>query len=588
MDYNNVTFRQLFITGFFLIAPITLWSTVRIMEGYSKRNDILSLFLMGIYALIYVVLLYLALVKTSSGEETEGKSLFGNMQKTWSNKKKTVIASIYVVRYAIRLTFFLYLFTLGCQTLMLPEYSKVIIAVPILLALFYMAGKGLRGYIGFGEAGFAGLIFCLAIFVICSFGNAEFSRLSEYASFGKDSSISYTICSVMSKGYLLVTGLCMLEFILFLYLKVKRRKRGMLVWTVSVPVVFSVIASCFVVALLGGRFGFSGKKELLNVVGAMKLPGGANARIGLLACYMFVLSGIMLMAVHALFICRFLLEEWQMFRFALPGKVDKSGEQEKVQKDAKKQETQKKQENLEKQKNRKAQKEWNGQKAQADQQNQTASLWIRGIVCLGIFVLFLIACKIFEHYNAERIFMTYLAAIDIPLSVLVPAFACRKKTNPGKMAKMAAEIIGAFLVVILVTGCSDKSIEAVDYLRVIIVRESEGAYSFDFVTDSLESAQSANESEEKVYTVLADNLEQACRKYDVAHDRALDLSHVEYVVVSSVDVLEQLYPELMDQFVTNYVEVICTKKLYQGKESGSIREYIASHYKGKCLAAIEF
>ncbi len=58
------------------------------MEGYSKRNDILSLFLMGIYALIYVVLLYLALVKTSSGEEAEGKSLFGNMQKTWSNKKK--------------------------------------------------------------------------------------------------------------------------------------------------------------------------------------------------------------------------------------------------------------------------------------------------------------------------------------------------------------------------------------------------------------------------------------------------------------------------------------------------------------------
>lgn len=576
MDYNNVTFRQLFITGFFLIAPITLWSTVRIMEGYSKRNDILSLFLMGIYALIYVVLLYLALVKTSSGEGTEGKSLFGNMQKTWSNKKKTVIASIYVVRYAIRLTFFLYLFTLGCQTLMLPEYSKVIIAVPILLALFYMAGKELRGYIGFGEAGFAGLVFCLAIFVICSFGNAEFFRLSEYASFGKDSSISYTICSVMSKGYLLVTGLCMLEFILFLYLKVKRRKRGMLVWTVSVPVVFSVIASCFVVALLGGKFGVSGKKELLNVVGAMKLPGGANARIGLLACYMFVLSGIMLMAVHALFICRFLLEEWQMFQFALSGKSGEVAEPKKEQADKKKQE------------NRKEQKEWSGQKAQAVQQNQTASLWIRGIVCLGIFVLFLIACKIFEHYNAERIFMTYLAAIDIPLSVLVPAFACRKKTNPGKMAKMAAEIIGAFLVVILVTGCSDKSIEAVDYLRVIIVRESEGAYSFDFVTDSLESAQSANESEEKVYTVLADNLEQACKKYDVAHDRALDLSHVEYVVVSSVDVLEQLYPELMDQFVTNYVEVICTKKLYQGKESGSIREYIASHYKGKCLAAIEF
>ncbi len=222
---------------------------------------------------------------------------------------------------------------------MLPEYSKAIIAVPILLALFYMAGKGLRGYIGFGEAGFAGLIFCLAIFVICSFGNAEFFPIIG-------------VCVVWERFFnQLYDLLCYVKGILVSYRSLhagvypvfiseskKRRKRGMLVWTVSVPVVFSVIASCFVVALLGGKFGFSGKKELLNVVGAMKLPGGANARIGLLACYMFVLSGIMLMAVHALFICRFLLEEWQMFRFALPGKSGEFAEPEKEQADKKKQE----------------------------------------------------------------------------------------------------------------------------------------------------------------------------------------------------------------------------------------------------------
>ena len=79
--------------------------------------------------------------------------------------------------------------------------------------------------------------------------------------------------------------------------------------------------------------------------------------------------------------------------------------------------------------------------------------------------------------DAGRAFMIYIAAVDIPLSVLVPAFAGRKRTNPGKLAKMAAEVIGGVLITCILSGCMDRSIEAVDYLRVVMISETEGGYS---------------------------------------------------------------------------------------------------------------
>ena len=141
MDYRNVTFRQLFITGTCLIFPITFWNMVQIMTDFSKNNGILSFFLMLIFALVYVVLLHLALsgvVKMSdpAKEKAEITSI-----KTWNNKKKATIASIYVIRYAIRVLFLLYFFVQGSRILMLPDYAGTVLVVPVLLALFYIDRK---------------------------------------------------------------------------------------------------------------------------------------------------------------------------------------------------------------------------------------------------------------------------------------------------------------------------------------------------------------------------------------------------------------------------------------------------------------
>lgn len=539
-----MTFRQLFITGTCLIFPITFWNMVQIMTDFSKNNGILSLFLMLILALVYVVLLHLVLsgVVKLSDPAKEKTEITG--AKVWNNKKKVAIASIYVIRYAIRVLFLLYFFVQGSRILMLPDYAGTVLVVPVLLALFYMAGKGLRGYIGFAEASVIGIGITLVLFIICGFWNADFSRLKEYVEFQMQASICNTICQVLIKGYLLIVGLSMLEFVMYLYLRVEKRRRGMLVWTVSVPVVLAIVASCFVISLLGLQGKTMTSKGILNVVGAMMFPGGANARLGLLACYLLIIFGLLLLAIHIVFVCQFVDEIWKIICV------------------------------------------WRKSQASAEDMEEKRSLWIRGGCVVVLFLLFLWMGRFLGERDAGRAFMSYIAAVDIPLSVLVPAFAGRKRTNPGKLAKMAAEVIGGVLIACMLSGCMDRSIEAVDYLRVVMISETEGGYEYTFVTDSLEGAESAAESEEREYPVVAESLQQARTEYDQAHDRSLDLSHVEYIVVDSEETLRQMYPELIKEFVTNYVEVICTDSLYQGEASGSIRKYIAAHYKGECLATL--
>lgn len=465
MDYRNVTFQQLFITGTCLIFPIAFWNMVQIMTDFSKNNGILSLFLMLMFALVYVVLLHLALsgVVKMSDPAKEKTEITG--AKVWNNKKKVAIASIYVIRYAIRVLFLLYFFVQGSRILMLPDYAGVVLVVPVLLTLFYMAGKGLRGYIGFAEASVIGIGITLVLFVICGFWNADFSGLKEYVEFQMQASACNTICQVLIKGYLMIVGLCMLEFVMYLYLRVEKRRRGMLVWTVSVPVVLALVASCFVISLLGLQGRTAGSKGILNVVGAMMFPGGANARLGLLACYLLIIFGLLLLAIHIVFICQFVDEIWKIICvWRKSGGMravgnDKSTELHGCDSDnaMDKKVMEEKNDTFEDKTQKK-----NKYSAEEDMEEKR-SLWIRGGCVVVLFLLFLWMDRFLGERDAGRAFMSYIAAVDIPLSVLVPAFAGRKRTNPGKLAKMAAEVIGGVLIACMLSGCMDRSIEAVDY-----------------------------------------------------------------------------------------------------------------------------
>ena len=70
--------------------------------------------------------------------------------------------------------------------------------------------------------------------------------------------------------------------------------------------------SCFVISLLGLQGKTMTSKGILNVVGAMMFPGGANARLGLLACYLLVIFGLLLLAIHIVFVCQFVDEIWKI------------------------------------------------------------------------------------------------------------------------------------------------------------------------------------------------------------------------------------------------------------------------------------
>lgn len=547
MDYRNITFKQLFVTSFMLIMPVTLWVTTQIMTNYSQKNDILSLFLMLIYALIYVTILYIVLPKRLFVERNVSE---GNFVKSAILGKMKVFAYVYVVRYVVRVVFLMYFFIYGCKTLMLPEYSDFLIAIPLFAALIYISGKGLKGYIGFGEVIFSSVVISLALFVICGFGNADFSRLTGYAGFGIEEEISYTICSVMNKGYFLLIDLCMMEFVMYMYLNIKSRKKSMLITSVAIPFGFSCLASLFVISLLGENFSNEGNKSILNVVGAMIFPGGTNARLGILACYLFVIFGIMLIGIHVIFICQIV----EMCISAIPVA---SGDEHAI-----------------------------NDKAEVSEACEIrVSLSARCIIVLCLFTLYIIARLLFNHVNPEASVLLYMAAIDLPLSILIPALMNinRKKKH---FAKCAAEVIGGIVILSLLTSCGDKSMESVDYLRVVFIRETDKGTEIKLVTDSLEGAKSGDESEELTYSVTAGSLKIACNRYDLVHDKTIDLSHVEYIVVDSWDTIYDFYPELMDMFVTNYVEVICDESLYIGGESGSVREYISNHYEGECLAAL--
>ncbi len=516
MDYKNVTFKQLFVTSFMLVMPVSLWVIPRVMTQYSEKNQIISLLLMGLYALIYVVLLYIAFTKGIA-----------------TGKKRTATI-IYIIRFAIRTVIIMYFFVKGCRTLMLPDCSDFLIAVVLFASFIYIAGKGIKGFICFSEVTFIGVAIALIFFVACSFKNADFSRLSGYIEIEKETSVCNTICQTMSKGFLLLASICMLEFVMLMYLNIKGRRRGMLVGSVTAPFLFSVLAAIFVIALLGEGYPGLGNKSILNIVGAMVLPGGSNARLGILSCYLFVMFGVMLMGIHVIFIC-------QMIKGLTNIKNTATA-------------------------------------------NASGSLLFRSLVMLALFVLYTLVRLLFERTNLENAVIIYIATIDIPLSVLVPALLNRNKSHPEKYA---AKIVAGILALCLLTGCEDRAIESVDYLRVLFIEGTENGAKLTLVTDSLEGAESADESEENIYSIKADSLKKACDRYDFEHERKVDLSHVEYIVVDSYETLSEFYPELVGSFVTNYVEVLCDDNLYVGDGDGSIREYISNHYEGECLATID-
>jgi hypothetical protein len=511
---------------------------------------------MGIYALVYVIALYLVADKMFHRTYKEGNETKTGMFNSWGNSKKTWIASIYGLRYLVRTVFLLYFFINGIKILMLQQHHLWSILIPLVLFLVYLGNKGIEGYISFGEAVFWSSVICIVIFVVCLVGKADLSQLKELMRIESDGGICYTICTVMIKGYMLLVGLSALEFIIYLYMKIKDRNRTMLISSIGVPVVLSLIGSILVIITLGRNYINQGDNRIQDIVGAFAWPGGHAARLGILVCYVFIVAAIMITGIHVVYTLQII-----KFIIVLSGK-DK---------------------------------------------NNTRIEWIKVIYAGVLIILYIIAYCIFKIYDAGKCGLIYMLAVDIPLSVVVPAFACRRKGNTGIYAR---SIIGMVLMLLICTGCSYKSVEDVDYLRIVMVEgvetyedidiyveegkneynetntETSGIniFSFTLLVDSLSDASSAGESENIACTYKGTSLEQVIARYDVEHEKTLDMSHVEYIVVDNDNTLDNLYKELEGEFGFDYVEIIRKEDIPSYISEEDLREYIANHNKGECLA----
>lgn len=515
------TFGQLFKLSVLTILPVALYTFVLMFSKIEKNNRILSLFLMLLYAFIYVIFLYIVFAKMNVFFETPQELL----EKGIKQRPICATALIYVTRFAVRIVILLYVFVRGCKILMLPEYNDYVILIPMILLLLFLTCKGVRGYVCFLEVVFWFVSLVFILLSICTFHNLDLSRLSDLYSFGIEQSLSYTIGTIMSRGYIYLLPFVMLEIVIAFYMKVKDRTRVMLAVSVGIPGILSIFVSVLVTNILGVLSLNINEKNILNIVGALEYPGGGATRMGLLVCSLFVIFSIAVIGAH--FVYTFsLMKRWKKFHVS---------------------------ENL-----------W----------------WVIGYG-IGILVLYILFDLFISDRDVYGIVATYFAIIDIPLSVIVPAFVGRGKTKPGKYV---AGIIGCVLLFLLVTGCSYKPMEDVDYLRIVIIEDEQ----YTLVIDSLDGEnETGSTTKESIFESYKQHLQDAIDAYDAVHAKSLDISHVEYLVMPDQNALESCYSELIQAFATNYIQVIYASDILEKTGEENIRDYISSHYQGKTLASID-
>ena len=200
-----------------------------------------------------------------------------------------------------------------------------------------------------------------------------------------------------------------------------------------------------------------------------------------------------------------------------------------------------------------------------------------------------------------RLIPEYLLLVDIPLSVILPVLAVSWKKKRRVCVGLLLCICGAYMC----TGCAYKSIEDVDYASVLVIdRQDEQAglndrsdigvdhrfkYSLVFPDQKEGDGKEGDGSDdvEKVYSVWANSFEKVRAQYNKEHARQLDTSHVEYIVTEDEEVLSAVCNELEDEFATSYVTVVIEENIIEKSGKNNTKEYLKTHYKGQCLAALD-
>lgn len=426
---------------------------------------------------------------------------------------------IYGIRMAVKTGILVFVLTEACRGLVLRRYGSLWIAIPLLLAAVYMGRRGFVGIIRFAEAVFWFSCAAGVIIFAASLKNLDFAELSAYVRFYDEGGVNVTINSVMTRGGLMFLGFSLLEMLIPVYLKIDSRRRGMLIGAVGLSTIIGVIGSVIVTITLGMDALSSGEKNMLYIVGAMELPNGIKIRPLILACYLLIVWGMMAILPHVA----------------------------------------------------------RGMEMTDSERGGTALKWLWTGLAFG-------TCLWFQMIPSEdelhRIIPSYLAFVDVPLSLILPAVSVMSAKKLGRVGMGAALCIVAGTA----SSCAYKPIEQVDYANVILLGEGDGDNDMEYtlIITGLND-DSEKSTEQRSYTVNAESFAEVCGRYNEEHARPLDTSHVEYLVAESEELVDRACAELEEEFATSYVTVVVEKNII-GKAGEDTKEYLKEHYEGVCLA----
>lgn len=527
--------------GFAATFPLTIYFFL-IFFGKNHGNWlIISLLSMLCFALIYVSIQHIVYKNLEKIELSEKK----NNNKKVKNRIKSLICWNNVTRSVIKAAFLMYIL----KKLLNHMFENKSLVYPGMLAVFflavYLAVKGKKAFHSFSSVVFPLMAICIGVVVIEIILTTEYKGENDILammSMSRENGLCTAIIQAIKQGYGCFFVFCIGEAIMFIGYRsrdgLKRYVRNSLI----IPVISGIIVSLLVINLLGQESLANGTKTPLNIVSALILPGSRSTNLSALFMYLTVVWCIGIISSFLLFIRESM--------------------------------------------------DWRGEGVNDTEMaanNKKKAGWVPLLLIVGLWIVLEISGNNFD-IKISYLFLVYLGIIDLPMSVLIPWIAVRDRPD---MRGMASSILTVFMVCVLTvcmalvfTGCGGKSVEQVDYLRVIEIDKKGDEYALTFVSEELDDSENRL-VKESVYETTGKSINSAVEKYNREHVRSLDMSHIEYIVVASEDDVDYAVSEALKAIPKNYMKLVVCSNLKDKAGDSGIREYLESHYEGRVVAAIK-
>lgn len=525
--------------GFAAAFPLVIYFFLIFFGKNHGKWLIISLLSMLCFALIYVSIQHIVYKNLEKIELLEEQN---NNEKA-KNRIKSLICWNNVTRSVIKAAFLMYIL----KKLLNHMFENKNLVYPGMVAVFflavYLAMKGKKAFHSFNSVVFPLMAICIGVVVIEIILTTEYKGENDILammSMSRENGLCTAIIQAIKQGYGCFFVFCIGEAIMFIGYRsrdgLKRYVRNSLI----IPVISGIIVSILVINLLGQESLANGTKTPLNIVSALILPGSRSTNLSALFMYLTVVWCIGIISSFLLFI-----------RESMDWRAEGVNDTEMAA-------------------------------------NNKAG-WVPLLLIVGLWIVLEISGNNFD-IKISYLFLVYLGIIDLPMSVLIPWIAVRDRPD---MRGMASSILTVFMVCVLTvfmalvfTGCGGKSVEQVDYLRVIEIDKKGDEYALTFVSEELDDSENRL-VKESVYETTGKSINSAVEKYNREHVRSLDMSHIEYIVVASEDDVDYAVSESLKAIPKNYMKLVVCSNLKEKAGDSGIREYLESHYEGRVVAAIK-